>query len=257
MKDHCSYHGELSGEEAAKRLLRNKHESCYLTRYSKNKKCYMLSVRSAQITQGTIAHLKMKIDNKKEVYELESTRKTFPSMDELLTYYETNPLNEKIRRIGQPCMIPEEQEKKDREEMEAKIKLEKMEEEQKEQKERHEREKQEIYKWQQQLQVEHEQKLQQQQQMMQSMMEQQKDTQKQMEEMKRYMQKEMADQKQDLVEQKVEIARQQNLIAEQEVELARQKAAMAAEKKVADEPKAQAQDDSASNTAGKSSCVIL
>ena len=97
-----SYHGNISGREAEKRL----HEStghCHLTRYSLKRDCYVLSV---QFTKGVIndtKHFKI-VDDKTTSLETDGNKVEFDSFEYLLNHYKNHPLTpEANSTIGRPC----------------------------------------------------------------------------------------------------------------------------------------------------------
>ncbi|XP_064385801.1 putative uncharacterized protein DDB_G0271606 isoform X2 [Halichondria panicea] len=95
---HRSYHNEISGEEAEKRLkvFGNHH---YLTRYSENKKCYILSVCASDedLQFEKTKHFQLKLsDQGIEIQE----KKRFADLEDMLKYYETNRLDTALPRIG-------------------------------------------------------------------------------------------------------------------------------------------------------------
>ena len=95
---HKSYHNEISGEVAEKRLrvFGNRH---YLTRYSENQKCYILSVCASDedLQFEKIKHFQLKLsDQGIKIQE----KKQFADLEEMLKYYETNRLDTAFPRIG-------------------------------------------------------------------------------------------------------------------------------------------------------------
>ena len=58
--EHESYHQEIKGEEATRRLKQHGGH-CYLTRYSGDRECYILSVYEGQIppSNPVIKHFKV------------------------------------------------------------------------------------------------------------------------------------------------------------------------------------------------------
>ncbi|XP_064385789.1 uncharacterized protein LOC135334501 isoform X2 [Halichondria panicea] len=93
-----SYHNEISGIEAIKRLkvFRN---CCYLTRYSEIQKCYILSVcMSDEDLQNEIyKHFELKVSDE-GIRILE--HRPFANLVELLTHYENNRLGSAFPTIG-------------------------------------------------------------------------------------------------------------------------------------------------------------
>ncbi len=101
MKNHSSYFGIMSGLEA-EQLLTAMGKDCYLTRYSQLNEAYLLSVmKMTQNGDNHFEHFKLMIDNEKEYYEIDGYEKSFKNIDELLDYYQSNPITPRITNIGQ------------------------------------------------------------------------------------------------------------------------------------------------------------
>ncbi len=94
---HRSYHGEISGSEAAQ-LLSLAPEKGYLTRYSTNKKKYVLSVFCP--SSSILQHFLIAVDEDTPSYVLQGTTISFQSIDGLLDHFESNPLSSKLEDIG-------------------------------------------------------------------------------------------------------------------------------------------------------------
>ena len=107
MPNHRSYHGEITDKEAEQRLIKHSERNCYLTRYSRNSRTYVLSVIISHTNHEVTVHLKLKIDSEGPSYTLEGTGKIFQMLEELLSFYGSNPLSPEIRNIGSPCLPPE------------------------------------------------------------------------------------------------------------------------------------------------------
>ena len=80
--------------------------SCYLIRYSKSRGLYVLSVVTFCNGNAKIDHIKINIDTEQASFGLDGTLKIFRNLDELLKYYENNPLSSDIRSIGSVCFPP-------------------------------------------------------------------------------------------------------------------------------------------------------
>lgn len=109
MRQHPSYHGNMTGTEAELRLEQHSRNG-YLTRYSKYKKLFKLSViRKVKEDDFIITHFTLIITRKGSSlvcsYKLEGTRKTFTNVSELLEYYKNTPLTHEIDGIGD-CIQP-------------------------------------------------------------------------------------------------------------------------------------------------------
>jgi len=111
MPNHQSYHGELSSNEAERRLLDTsgplEGSNCYLTRYSNTNDSYSVSAVVHPKGSQKLVHLKLSIDTDQNCYDLEGSQKRFRTLDELLNYFEQNPLSSDIRALGTPCLPPD------------------------------------------------------------------------------------------------------------------------------------------------------
>ena len=95
---HRSYHNEICGKEAVKRL-RVFGDHHYLTRFSENRKCYILSVCTSDedLQFEKIKHFQLKLsDQGIKIQE----KKQFEDLEEMLKYYETSRLDTAFPRIG-------------------------------------------------------------------------------------------------------------------------------------------------------------
>ena len=102
MPDHPTYHGPITSEQAKQILLKQHKSKCYLTRYSCNEKRYVLTVLN---NTDQPSHFDLDIDTDKPAIVLEGAGKVFQTLDDLLRYYEKNPLSEDIRSLGVPCLV--------------------------------------------------------------------------------------------------------------------------------------------------------
>ena len=93
------YHGELSLADAAK-LLISKGMSCFLVREDKdNTGTIVLSVKG----EGGVAHLT--VNRGPGWYAVEGATKQFETVAELVTYYQTNSLDDNSTPLlGSPCL---------------------------------------------------------------------------------------------------------------------------------------------------------
>ena len=111
ISDHPSYHGALKGTEAETRLIEHGADNCYLTRYSEERKMYILSVLKTK-GDGDEVHLKhfnlriTKEDGHK-VYEIYGTEKRFSALSLLLDFYKSNFLSHNIDSIGEEVLNEE------------------------------------------------------------------------------------------------------------------------------------------------------
>ena len=111
MERHESYHRSISGEEAERRLNACGNH-CYLTRYSENRRCYVLSVYQKKPVPIT-KHFRICVDNTgdSKMYRVEGKTLEFKGMEALLREYETNPIDPAFMTIGRPITEAEYQSK--------------------------------------------------------------------------------------------------------------------------------------------------
>ena len=97
---HNPYQGQISKEEAERRL-KKRGGHCYLTRYSENKTSYILSVYKEQRSlKPIIQHFKITIIKSSGKLHIEGTDIYFNKIQELLNYYEKNPITPALSSIG-------------------------------------------------------------------------------------------------------------------------------------------------------------
>ena len=101
--EHPSYHGYMTKQEAEARLNQFR-VNCYLTRYNDTKRSYILSVLTGAkgvSSAREIFHFEIKVTvDMDKKYEIEGTGLEFTSVSELLSFYETDSLNIRIKKIG-------------------------------------------------------------------------------------------------------------------------------------------------------------
>ena len=101
--EHPSYHQAITGAEADRRLKQFRSNHCYLTRYSKWHKCYVLSVYEYQIppSDPVIEHFPIVVlkDGK---LKIENKARTFEDIRLLLQHYEEHRIDPALRSIGEP-----------------------------------------------------------------------------------------------------------------------------------------------------------
>lgn len=99
--EHRSYHEAITGEEAERRLeQRGGH--CYLTRYSKIRGCYVLSVhKQHRLLSPVKEHYEIVIEGKTKC-RIRGKTKIFDSIESLLEHYEQNRIDPSLRSIGVP-----------------------------------------------------------------------------------------------------------------------------------------------------------
>ncbi len=105
-----SYHNEISGDEAIKRL-KVFGEICYLTRHSEFWGCYVLSVcwNDKDLTdEGKFRHYKMTLSgNEVEIQK----GKRYESLDKMLEYYKKNRIDPAFPNVGR-CITQDDYKKK-------------------------------------------------------------------------------------------------------------------------------------------------
>ena len=113
IKDHPSYHGAMTGNQAELKL-RKYGGNCYLLRYSEKHKAFVLSVLARnddedeeELDEAFHANFTLKItkkDDGEKIYEIEGSEAHFESIYELLECYSTTPLSPTVTSIGKPCI---------------------------------------------------------------------------------------------------------------------------------------------------------
>ena len=98
LPNHAAYHENISATTAEEKL-KAKSGPCFLFRYSNTYQCYQISVKY----ENEVEHIEVEIDKDVPSYQLQGSEKIFTSLDELVKYYQKNPLSPSIRKIGQPC----------------------------------------------------------------------------------------------------------------------------------------------------------
>ena len=96
--EHDSYHQSITGEEAERRLKKHNHH-CYLTRYSKAQKSYMLSVYEYQRPLHVYEHFKIVFNDENKIH-IEGKNTPFDNIHALLHHYEQNRINPSLKTIG-------------------------------------------------------------------------------------------------------------------------------------------------------------
>ena len=95
-----SYHKTITGEEAEQRLARHGGH-CYLTRYSRMRDCYVLSVYEfRKYLKPETDHFEIVVEaNGKQRIKGKST--SFDTIQQLLEHYRQNRINPAFRSIGE------------------------------------------------------------------------------------------------------------------------------------------------------------
>ena len=98
MGEHPSYHASITGSEAEKRLAMF-GDLCYLTRFSEERQCYILSIYKPGPVK-LIKHFKLVIDEDGK-HSIDGKMMTFPNIGKLLAHYEsTERPDPAFRTIG-------------------------------------------------------------------------------------------------------------------------------------------------------------
>ena len=97
LDDHPGYHQSITTTEAEKRLQKCDENCCYLTRYSKNNKSYVLSVCQKRPIQG-IEHFGIEVQDGK--CKIQGKTEEFPNINQLLEHYEQNVIDPSFITIG-------------------------------------------------------------------------------------------------------------------------------------------------------------
>ncbi|XP_064386777.1 uncharacterized protein LOC135335269 isoform X2 [Halichondria panicea] len=107
-----SYHNEISGDEAIKRLMVF-GDLCYLTRHSGFWKCYVLSVcwNDKDLETKKFRHYKIELSSEKVKIE---EGNPFDSLEKMLEYYKTNRIDPAFPNIGE-CITQDNYKKKNKE----------------------------------------------------------------------------------------------------------------------------------------------
>ena len=95
MRQHPSYHHTITGEEAEERLRMCGRHS-YLTRFSLEQQCYILTVYHPEVPDAR--NFKIIIDD--YGHTLYGSNKYFYSIDNLLQFYECNSPHPSFGKIG-------------------------------------------------------------------------------------------------------------------------------------------------------------
>ena len=98
LEEHPGYHQQITGEEAELRLRKNGGH-CYLTRFNKDLKCYILSVYEKQGSSAIMRHFKILIVNGKRK-KIDGLNREFDDVISLLEYYEQHRVDPALRSIG-------------------------------------------------------------------------------------------------------------------------------------------------------------
>ena len=95
---HSSYHLSIPGSEAIRRLQSSGKDCCYLTRFSENQDCYILSVFMKQTPQNVDMHFQIMIEGSKK--RLRGHTLSFDHIDDLLAHYEKKEIHPSLWNIG-------------------------------------------------------------------------------------------------------------------------------------------------------------
>lgn len=98
--EHPSYHGTMRTKEAEIKL-RQHGGDCYLTRFSKSKNVYVLTVFKSEEELCQNFQIDFKVKNDYNMYEILGTQKEFDDFFVLLDFYKSFPLSHNISTIGE------------------------------------------------------------------------------------------------------------------------------------------------------------
>ncbi len=100
MDEHASYHEEITGDEAEKRLkLCSTHG--YLTRHSKENQSYVLSVHKQTDSDNLFKHFPIHFTNgDRKMYQIGERGKEFVNLLEMLNFYERTRIDPSLKSIG-------------------------------------------------------------------------------------------------------------------------------------------------------------
>lgn len=100
--EHLSYHQALTNMETERRLEEvGGHR--YLTRYSKEHKCYVLSVYEYKIppSNSVVEHFQIEITSNTGRVRIQKKTLSFDDISSLLLHYESNRIDPALRSIGE------------------------------------------------------------------------------------------------------------------------------------------------------------
>lgn len=103
ISSHPSYHGDITGSEAKEKLMEH-GATCYLTRYSRVREDYILSVLTNTRSEDELTIHNFTISIEGHRYEIDGTEYPFDSIHDLLKFYEHTPVSHKVSHIGAPCI---------------------------------------------------------------------------------------------------------------------------------------------------------
>lgn len=82
-----SFYGDITGKEAIKILRGSGKFHCYLTRWSEEQQCYILTVYKKDRPRDVEKHFKIEVDPK---HKIEGKVNEFDEIEQLLKFYESN-----------------------------------------------------------------------------------------------------------------------------------------------------------------------
>ena len=91
----------MKGVEAERRLKEH-GGNCCLTRYSEARSVYVISVYRGDDKTPQFGHFDILLhgDGQSKKYEIVGTKKRFDTVQEMLTYYHSVPINHQIHGVG-------------------------------------------------------------------------------------------------------------------------------------------------------------
>ena len=107
---HPSYHGAITTTKAKQRL-KGQRKNCYLTRYSEERREFVLSVYEGKEndheTESEVFRnfdISIMKEGNEISYEVSETEKKFKTVAELLEYYKRSHLTPSVKSIGMECV---------------------------------------------------------------------------------------------------------------------------------------------------------
>lgn len=98
-----SFHGPLNKTESEAKLKEHGGD-CFLTRYSKAKKAYQLSVinRGKKRSTAKIEEYHIIFNDEDCEFQIQGKEEVFDSIDDLLEFYQKTPISQTTASIGEP-----------------------------------------------------------------------------------------------------------------------------------------------------------
>ena len=104
MRESISFHGNMCQSEAEAKL-REHGSNCFLTRYNKDTRTYLLSVMN--ISQFVEFKITLRKISYLHQFQIEGRKPVFHSIVTLLEFYHKTPISQKIQCIGEELQRPD------------------------------------------------------------------------------------------------------------------------------------------------------